>query len=143
MFIRQRTLVSSAVLHLVRHDRRRRYLGSLMVDCLAKYVRMGPRHRVGDVPISTIREPRPRSVLLLQHNCVVGRRLLILNNYNADGQGRGYLRDSPIDKASLIQPLMRARLPRTLVDRKFLSADRLACLLGRSKPYLHSRRQSA
>ena len=36
-------------------------------------------------------------------------------------------RQFPIDKASLIQPLMRARLPRKLVDRKFLSANCLAC----------------
>jgi hypothetical protein len=39
-------------------------------------------------------------------------------------------RQFPIDKASLIQPLMRAKLPRKLVDRKFLSANCLACALS-------------
>jgi hypothetical protein len=38
-----------------------------------------------------------------------------------------FARQFPIDKASLIQPLMRAKLPRHLVDRKFLSAYCLAC----------------
>ena len=36
-------------------------------------------------------------------------------------------RQFPIDKAPLVQPLMRTKLPRTLVDRKFLSANCLAC----------------
>jgi hypothetical protein len=36
-------------------------------------------------------------------------------------------RQLPIDKASVIQPLMRAVLPGTWVDRKFLSANCLAC----------------
>jgi hypothetical protein len=35
-------------------------------------------------------------------------------------------RQFPIDKASLIQPLMWTELPRTWVDRKFLSANCLA-----------------
>jgi hypothetical protein len=55
-------------------------------------------YRVGDVPISTIREPpaasRTRSFRLLQHNLVVGRHLLILDIYNVDGHGCGCLRDS-------------------------------------------------
>ena len=36
-------------------------------------------------------------------------------------------RQFPIDKAPLVQPLMRAIFPGTLVDRKFLPANGLAC----------------
>jgi hypothetical protein len=35
-------------------------------------------------------------------------------------------RQFPIDKAALVQPLMRAKLPRTWVDRKFLLANCVA-----------------
>jgi hypothetical protein len=56
------------------------------------------KYRVGDLPISTIREPlqshEPRSFLPLHHNRIVGRRLLILDIYNVDSQGCGCLRDS-------------------------------------------------
>jgi len=36
----------------------------------------------------------PRSFLLFQHDRVARRRLLILDNYNVDGQGCGCFRDS-------------------------------------------------